>query len=282
MFVSPHKNIFDSLKENDSNILNEEDGIETIDYNSLVEITNIFEECVDNDDITLSEAFADNPNNSLVKNFKERLDSVADLKNQWKKLTKSMVTHKWITRYIDKKQEDMIMKYLDIMKKEDVKYGEYRKAFCIICKFFGLPNKGVVIEWLEVQQKKNEGKTLACRYSKGISRVNIPENIRLTHFSPEDKLTELEPTFKSKTAGKFFYDSSRVYFTIKEKLDPFKFGVARGSKRICYQTDDYIPVAYIDPTYILFRDRCCYIDTQKPIKVHRVGTAGLFGIKKDK
>ena len=104
-----------------------------------------------------------------------------------------MVTHKWIERYVTQAQENMIKKYLDIMNKDDIDFSHYRLAFVQICKFFGLPNKGVIIEWLEFQDKANEGRVASCRYSKVISRVNIPENVKLTHFSPVDKLTELNP-----------------------------------------------------------------------------------------
>lgn len=282
--ILKRRTMFD--KVNDKDFIEENSDIEAIDYEALMEISDIFEEYTIGEELTLAEAFVDNFKSEKLQNFKAKLESEKDLKNQWEKLGKMMVTNKWITRYVNPQQEAMIQKYLDIMNKEDVKWTEYRLAFVQICKFFGLNNRETVIEWLEFQDKGNEGRVAACRYSKGLARVNIPPNIRLTHFSPVDKLTELQPTFKSKKAGKFFYSSPRVYFTIKEKLNPFKFGVDRHVTRICYQTVDYISTAYIDPTYILFKDRCVYVDTVKPIRVQRVGTASgrniLTGVKKDK
>ena len=281
MIVSKNT-MFDKVKNNE--IIDE--SIESIDYDSLIKISELFDECVSEDNITLSEAFADNFKSEKIENFKKKLAASKDLKNQWTKLTKSMVTHKWIERYVTQAQENMIKKYLDIMNKDDIDFSHYRLAFVQICKFFGLPNKGVIIEWLEFQDKANEGRVASCRYSKGISRVNIPENVKLTHFSPVDKLTELNPSFKSKTKGKFFYDSPRVYFTVKERLNPFKFGIDSKQTRYVYQTDANIPVAYIDPTYILFKDRCVFVETKNPIKVHRVGTTSgkniISGIKYDK
>ena len=284
MSLVKHSTMFDKVKDQD--FINENLDIidEGIDYNALLEITNLWEETYE--DIPLSEAFTDNFKIDKLEKFKEKLKSTKDLKNQWNKLAKTMVTHKWIFRYVTSKQEEMVKKYYELCSKEDVSWSEYRKGFIQLCKFFGLPNKGVVIEWIEFEDKGNEGRAACCRYSKGIARVNIPQNIKLTHFSPMDKLTELIPSFKSKTKGKFFYDSPRVYFTVKEKLNPFKFGIDSKVTRVCYQTVDYIPFAYIDPTYILFKDRCCYVDTEKPIKVQRVGeTSGkniLSGVKYDK
>lgn len=281
MFVNKNT-MFDKVKNNE--IIDE--SIESVDYDSLIKISELFDECVSEDNITLSEAFADNFKSEKIENFKKKLAASKDLKNQWAKLTKSMVTHKWIERYVTQAQENMIKKYLDIMNKDDIDFSHYRLAFVQICKFFGLPNKGVIIEWLEFQDKANEGRVASCRYSKGVSRVNIPENVKLTHFSPVDKLTELNPSFKSKTKGKFFYDSPRVYFTVKERLNPFKFGIDSKQTRYVYQTDANIPVAYIDPTYILFKDRCVFVETKNPIKVHRVGTTSgkniISGIKYDK
>ena len=283
MFVKKHT-MFDKVK--DSDFINENLDIlaEGINLDDLLEITSIWEEYMD--EVPLSEAFVDNFKSDRFEKFKQKLASTRDLKNQWNKLSKTMVTHKWIFRYVTPKQEEMVRKYYDIVCKEELTWHEYRMAFIQLCKFFGLPNKGVVIEWLEFQNKGNEGRAISCRYSKGIARVNIPDNIKLTHFSPVNGLTELEPSFRSKTKGKFLYDSPRVYFTVKEKLNPFKFGIDAKVTRVCYQTVEYIPIAYIDPTYILFKDRCCYVDTEKPIKVQRVGeTSGkniLSGIKYDK
>lgn len=275
------KTMFDLVKEDTSLLDNIE---ESIDYQDLIDITNIWENTME--DIPLSEAFVDNFKSERLTRFKEKLASTKDLKNQWKKLTKTMVTHKWVERYITPAQEQMVKKYFDICNKSDVSWHDYRLGFVQLCKFFGLPNKGVILEWIEFQDKGNEGRVVACRYSKGICKVNIPQNIKLTHFSPMNGLIELNPSFKSKTSGKFFYDSPRVYFTIKEKLNPFKFGIDAKVTRVCYQTVDYIPFAYIDPTYILFKDRCCYVETTKPIKVQRVGeTSGkniISGIRYDK
>ena len=61
--------------------------IPELDYNSLMEICNIFDECVGDEDITLSEAFIDNFKNEKIEAFKDKINKLKDLKNQWTKLS---------------------------------------------------------------------------------------------------------------------------------------------------------------------------------------------------
>lgn len=248
--------------------VNTED-IDTIDYNALCEIQEIWNDNFDNS-VPFSEAFSDTFKSEKFERFKQNIANAKDLKNQWKKLADNFITHKWIERYINQQQKDMLMKYHTILCEDDVTWSNYRKAFVQICKFMGLPNKGIVIEWIEFQNKGKEGDVIAVRYSKGIAKVNIPVGIKLTHQSPIDNLKELIPSFKSKTKGKFFYDSPRIYFSIHKKLNPFKFGIDKHAKLAIYQTKEDIYSAYIDPTYILFRDRSVFVETNNSIKVDQV------------
>jgi hypothetical protein len=194
------------------------------------------------------------------------------LYKDWEEKSKSFVTHRWIDRLISPQQEEMLKKHFDIMNAEDVSYGDYKKSFNQICKFMGLPNKGIIIEWFEIQddkEGKSDGKKAAVRYSKGLEKVQIPADVQLLHISPADDIKELIPSFKSKTGGKYFYPSKRCFFTVDKEIDIWRAGNV-GKKTTKYVTKDNYTTAYIDPTYNTIKDRSVYIETENPIPVMKV------------
>ena len=212
---------------------------------------------------------------SLIDDAKKKIKHMTDMKalyKGWDEKSKSFVTHRWIDRLITEQQEEMLRKHFDIMNAEDVKYGDYKKSFNQICKFMGLPNKGIILEWFEIQEDKegkSGGKKAAVRYSKGLETVQIPEDCQLLHISPKDDIKELIPTFKSKTGGKYFYPSSRCFFTVDKEIDIWRAGNV-GKKTTKYATKDNYKTAYIDPTYNTSKDRSVYIETDSPIPVLKV------------
>ena len=245
-----------------------EETIPEIDYDSLMTIQ---EMGITLDTENLDEAFLDPPES--VKKAIGKVESLIDLKNQWKKVADSFTMHKWIDRYIkDEKQEEMLKKYFDILCADDVKYGEYKRAFKFIANFFGLPNNAIIIENLNfTKDKVDKGqKKVALRYSRGLARVNIPSNFDLIHVSPANNITALEPSFRSKVKGRFMYPSKRCFFTIANQIKKNQAGL-EGQKLTKYVTKQHYSTAYIDPTYAMFKDRSVYIETEQPIPVEKVG-----------
>lgn len=212
---------------------------------------------------------------SIVDDTKKRIKHMTDMKalyKDWGEKSKSFVTHRWIDRLITPQQEEMLKKHFDIMNAEDVSYGDYKKSFNQICKFMGLPNKGIILEWFEIQEDKegkSGGKKAAVRYSKGLAQVQIPADVQLLHISPADDIKELIPSFKSKTGGKYFYPSKRCFFTVDKEIDIWRAGNV-GKKTTKYVTKDNYTTAYIDPTYNTIKDRSVYIETENPIPVMKV------------
>lgn len=266
-FDKKRKNSYTSLIEN---CLTEQEDIPEIDFMTLVKLK---EACIDlNCDTidSLNEAFLDPPES--VKLAKEKIDSLIDLRNQWKKVADKFVMRKWIYRYVkDEAEEAKIRKYYDALRDENTSYNEYKKAFKAICNFFSLSNNDLIIENLQFDYDKKDKKQKKCalRYSRGMARVNIPDNIDLIHVSPANNIKELIPSFRSKLKGRFMYPSKRCFFTVAHKINPYHAGL-EGKKTSKYRPKQHYKVAYIDPTYAMFKDGSVYIETDRPIPVEKV------------
>lgn len=189
----------------------------------------------------------------------------------------------------------MIHKWYDIICDPNVKYGDYKRAYSFFCNFFGIPNKGTIIEWFSFDSDKTDKvqKKISIRYSRGLAKVNIPDGMILYHSSPAKGISKLIPSFKSKTQGKFFYPSNRVFFTVQKDINPFKFGLGKNKyipikdvKLFRYTPKKEIREVYIDPTYSLRGEinlRSVYIETDQPIPVIDITSAkrDAFGNVKD-
>ena len=95
--------------------------------------------------------------------------------------------------------------------------------------------------------RKNDGVEVKLRYSSGRKRIMIPNVTCLLHVSPVAGIKELEPTFKSKTEGKYMYPSKRVYFTLGRKVKSNKAGLEKQKKSYKYTPKENVQTAYIDP-----------------------------------
>ena len=214
----------------------------------------------------------------------QAVSNIIELKKQWQKKADTFVTHKWIDRYINEKQKAMLDKYYDDLTREDVSYGDYKKAFNFICKFMGLPSKAVIIENLVFNKDKTDKEQMkvAVRYSKGLFKVKIPKSVMLIHVSPADNIQELIPSFRSKTKGKYMYPSKRVFFTVLKAVSGFKGG-NENTKTTKYTTKETYTEAWIDPTYNTFMDNAVYIETDKPIPVMKLKNklSNLFNLRRE-
>lgn len=213
---------------------------------------------------------------NTIENIKKKFTNLAELKNQWKKFASTFTSHEWIFRYITPKQEVMIDKYYHMLTDKDTTYTKYKQAFRFFCQFMGLPNNKVILENIVISKnKKDPDKTkLAVKYSKGLVKVYIPDDIRLVHVSPVDNINELIPSFRSKVKGKYMYPSKRVFFTVKGSIRKNQAGLEH-QKITTYKTKQNFDTAYIDPTYNTYKDGCVYIETDQPIPVEKMEAKGI-------
>ena len=70
---------------------------------------------------------------AVVDDIKKNLANIKDLKDQWKKSTKSFVEHKWIYRYINESQKAKISSYYQKLCEEEISYSDYKRYFSHIC-----------------------------------------------------------------------------------------------------------------------------------------------------
>ena len=216
----------------------------------------------------VSDAIRDTVRNADLE-IKAKTDvNIADLKKQWKDAAGEFTARKWIFRYIDEKQKTALQKHIDNLTAEKVYYSVYKRSFAAICKFVGIPADKVIIEWVELQyDKQQKCDKIAVRFTKGRVKVKIPEGVQLIHVSPVEGITELEPTFRSKSAGKFLYPTKRVYFTVAKEINAFKLGVDKKTKTYKYTPKNYIDSAYIDSSYASFAYGSVFVETDNPIPV---------------
>jgi len=208
-------------------------------------------------------------------NIIKDVTNLADLFKQWREASKKFAEKKWVYRFIkDDKQKEMLQKHYERLCADDISYGDYKKEFRFFCSFFGLQPNDIVIENIIFQPaKNNQPERIAIRYGQGRYKVKIPDDIFLIHTSPADNITALNPTFKSKTKGQYFYSSKRVFFTVLKPVNKFRAGQTKnrlglgGDKTYKYITKNHIDYAYIDPTYIHFNDNCVFVETDQPIPV---------------
>ena len=213
----------------------------------------------DDVDLVLSE--------NMLKDMQKNVIDAKDLWEQWK-ASADFVNKKWIYRYTDEKQKAALQKHWDKLTGEKTSYSIYKRSYQAVCKFMGLDPEKTILEWIrfDIDKVDKEQWKISVRYSKGRVKVKIPKGIRLIHVSPVQGLTELTPTFRSRSFGKYMWYTKRVFFSIGKEMSSFKANT-QGVKRYKYTTKEDIEYAYIDPTYSSFSDRAVYIETDKPIPV---------------
>ena len=224
-----------------------------------------------------SDIFRENKATDLIRDTKRNIEldimaknnvNIADLKKQWKEAASEFTKRKWVHRYIDDKQKESLKKHYDNLTDEKVNYSTYKRSFNAICKFMGIPADTVIIEWLCFQyDKEQKCDKVAVRFTKGRVKVKIPEGVQLIHVSPVEGITALEPTFRSKSAGKFLYPNKRVYFTVIKEINSFKLGVDKKAKTFKYTPKNHIEYAYIDSSYPQFAYGSIFVETDTSIPV---------------
>lgn len=221
---------------------------------------------------------------TAVKDTLDKHNKTKSLKEEWKRYLESFSSKLTIKRYIkDDRQKQMLMKYYNMITKEDANYAEYKRAFNFFCNFMGLPKNGIIIENIKFvkDSKEKDQDIIALRYSKGIAKVKIPEGFNLIHASPAKDISALNPTFRSKVKGKYMYPTKRVYFTIMKDIKANKAGIHTQVYK--YTPKGKFTYAYIDPACTDFSMRAVFINTDKPIPVENFEKKmfRLFGYAKE-
>lgn len=162
-----------------------------------------------------------------LQDIKQKIMDLSDLKAQWKAVADKFVKHKWLYRYTDEIQKQRLQKHYEVLCNPESNYSSYKRSFAFICKYMGLQTDKVIIENLCFQKDKKdkEQDIVAVKYSKGLAKVKIPENIHLIHVSPADNITALNPSFRSKVQGKYMYPTKRCFFTVAKEIKPTQAGL---------------------------------------------------------
>ena len=249
-----------------------EDKIPEIDFNFLLQL--------EENNLTIDDMIALDEGDNGIAGLKNDLDNIKDLRNQWKRMSDKFVMHKWIIRYIkDDAENKKIHQMFELMSTTE-NYSEYQKCYKYFCNIAGIPTKGTIIEWITFGKDKTD-KTqdvINIKYSKGLHIINIPEGMMLYHSSPAKGIDKLIPSFRSKSKGKYFYPTNRVFFTIQKDINPYKFGLGKGKfintgstvSLYKYTPKKTYSEVYMDPTYSLKGEiglRSVYVETNSPIPV---------------
>lgn len=186
------------------------------------------------------------------------------IRKVWEDIKKNIKREEKTIPLKEKDKKDLKENYNTISN--STVYLIYKKAYDTICKFFGIPNKDVIIENIEIKDDKAH-----IRYSKSVPRkIIIPNDCQLLHVSPTKDITELKPTFRSRVKGKYLYPTKRVYFSIGKQVSAKKAGLEGQSNLNKYTPKEDIKTAYIDPSCIDYSTGAIFIDTAFPIPVKNI------------
>lgn len=203
---------------------------------------------------------------SLISDAYKRFTTFDELKKFWNKKQKIFKTHVWDERVIPEGQEKQYESAHKQLLRTDESYLTYQRAFNKFCRLFDIMPQTTIIENLILRKNKEGRLTVAMRYSNGLVKVELPDDVELIHVSPAKDIKELIPTHKSKTTGKYFYYSPRVFFTIKKRIAANKAGL-ENTKVFPYTPKEKIKTVYIDPTYTNYKEGSVFVPTTTPIPV---------------
>ena len=264
------KKLFNSFKKESVDELNESE--EPV-FDNMLEFMEYYglEFCDDDDEF--EESFA-----SKLGEITRSIDSKWGIRKAWKKLTSEIKVKTKEVRFKNRKEKEKLKKDFKTIS-DNKTFLFYKKSYNDICKFFGITEKNIIIERLDIAEK-----SATIRYSESRpKKIIIPNDSMLLHASPVKGIKELEPTFRSKVRGRYLYPSKRVYFTIGKQVSTRKGGMNGVSKLYRYTPRESIKTAYIDPACTDFGMGAIYIDTMFPIPVKQLEDKppkGILGLLK--
>ena len=202
---------------------------------------------------------------STIGVFARKLDAHKTIKENWKAMEKTFAAGDK-TIMLDEKQYDELKRIWEIAKKTS-NFSVYKNAFGEICKAFGLPPSNTVINNCEFKKRESGQYSGWIRYNSGKRKIIIPNGTVLIHSSSTSGISSLNPTFRSRTEGRFLYSSQRIYFTLGKPIDPEKGGFSSHEKLHRYTPTNTIQTAYIDPAAKEFERGAVFVETTSPIPV---------------
>lgn len=202
---------------------------------------------------------------SALGSLARKYDAHQTIKNSWKLMETSFAGgDKTIT--LNESQYKELKKVWEVAKKT-ASYMIYKRAFGKICKAFGLPPGDTVINNCEFK-KSYDGKYSGwIRYNSGKKKITVPNGTILLHCSTVSGITELRPSFRSRTEGRFLYASPRIYFSLGKPINAEKGGFKGETVLHKYTPSRPIQTAYIDPAAKEFENGAVFIESYSPIQV---------------
>lgn len=187
--------------------------------------------------------------------------------SNWKKMWLSKiesaihVKDKSITFNSEKELKDAMEQYITIS--ETTSYSKYKKAFKKLLSYYGYNADRCIINRIFFNKETLKSK---INVGEGKYKLIVPNGTILVHVSPQKGITELQPTFRSKTKGKYLYSSKRVFFTLKKDIAPNHAGLEK-QKLYRYTPKENIQTVWVDQSYPDFKTGAVYVETDYPIAV---------------
>ena len=100
--------------------------------------------------------------------------------------------------------------------------------------------------------------------------MKLPEGTTLYHMSKVDRIRQLLPFFRGKSAKGYMYDKPRIYFTIRKNMPKIMADYKANEKMHIYECKEKINYAFVDPMLWGHVSGAVYVETDKPIEVEEV------------
>ena len=211
-----------------------------------------------NNEELLDESFIDKETMEVIKNWKTRNE------NHRKSVFKSTS--------LSDEEYNKLKDIVDTLKKEDVEYAEYKKAFDKLCYFIRIVPRGVIITKCNLKKGSSDNNNeLYVEYSSNNKKIKLPEGTKLYHLSKIGGIKQLIPQFKGKSERGYLYDKPRIYFTIRKSMPKFLADYKLTDKMHKYECKENITDVYVDPLVWTNAQGAVYVEVNKPITVEEKG-----------
>ena len=216
--------------------------------------------------------FADEDDSDLImESIREKIESYVRKKNDddFKKKIWANAANR-ITRTeksVEVSDKDFsFMKNIFETMKNTTDFRAYQKAFKTMCsKLHVNPNSTFNGIFFKKSEKTNKN-WVHYNASGKSRRIIIPNGSLLMHTAKVPGIKSLNPSFRSKTSGRWLYPEQRVYFTIGKPIKPTKAGLEKTTP-YRYTPKETISTAWIDPDVPNYKDGAIFIKTSTPIPV---------------
>lgn len=186
---------------------------------------------------------------------------------------------------LDKPKAKIIRK-LERRIRDEQNLHKYQSLFRQFIRLFGCNSNGPLdIRSVKYDTSDNDSSTkITLNYSTTEGRMQIPEGFSLYHSSTR-KLTgdRLYPSFKGKSMGSDgkpkmngggeLYSAPRIYFSLRETINPILSATSGASERFLYRAIDPPSTIYPDPhvpKILAYSQAAIFVETTMPISVVEV------------